>query len=57
MHPSFQVDATPQTEAELVAELEKVSKQYGGGKGVDMTKFPEFSWAEPKLDDIDLKSS
>ncbi len=53
----FQVDATPQTEADLAAELDKVAKQYGGGKGVDMTKFPEFKWAEPQLDDIDLKAA
>ena len=43
------------TEAHLAAELDKVAKQYGGGKGIDMTKFPEFNWVEPQLDDIDLK--
>ena len=53
----FQVDATPQAEAYLAAELDKVAKQFGGGKDVDMTKFPEFKWAEPKLDDIDLKAA
>ena len=51
----FQVDATALTEAHLAAELDKVAKQYGGGKGIDMTKFPEFNWVEPQLDDIDLK--
>jgi F-type H+-transporting ATPase subunit 6 len=51
----FQVDATPQTEADLAAELDKVAKQFGGGKGVDMTKFPEFTWSEPKLEDVELK--
>ena len=49
------VDATPQTEADLAAELDKVAKQYGGGKGVDMTKFPEFTWTEPAVEDVDLK--
>ena len=51
------VDATPETDANLQAELDKVSKQYGGGKGVDMSKFPDFKWQEPTLDDINLKSS
>ena len=51
----LQVDATALTEAHLAAELDKVAKQYGGGKGIDMTKFPEFNWVEPQLDDIDLK--
>ena len=49
------VDATPQTEADLAAELDKVAKQFGGGKGVDMTKFPEFTWSEPQVEDVDLK--
>jgi F-type H+-transporting ATPase subunit 6 len=51
----FQVDATPQTEADLAAELDKVAKQYGGGKGIDMTKFPEFTWTEPAVEVGDLK--
>ena len=49
------VDDTALTEAHLAAELDKVAKQYGGGKGIDMTKFSEFNWVEPQLDDIDLK--
>ena len=52
---AFQVDATPQIEANLAAELDKVAKQYGGGKGVDMTKFPQFNWTEPEVQDIELK--
>merc|ERR1711879_966870 len=36
------VDATPQTEANLQAELDKVAKKYGGGEGVDMTKFQKW---------------
>ena len=49
------VDATKQTEADLAAELEKVAKNYGGGKGVDMSKFPDFKWAEPAVETPDLK--
>jgi len=46
------VDATPEIKAELKSELERIAKQFGGGAGVDMTKFPEFKWTEPKLDPI-----
>ena len=49
------VDATKETEADLAAELEKVAKNYGGGKGVDMSKFPDFKWAEPAVETPDLK--
>ena len=49
------VDATKETEADLAAELEKVAKNYGGGKGVDMSKFPDFKWAEPTVETPDLK--
>jgi F-type H+-transporting ATPase subunit 6 len=49
------VDSTPQLEKELQNELDKVAKAYGGGAGVDMAKFPEFKFNDPKLDDIDLK--
>merc|ERR1711953_653477 len=48
------VDATPQTEANLQAELDKVAKKYGGGEGVDMTKFPEMVWTEPLVEAIDI---
>ena len=41
------VDATKETEADLAAELEKVAKNYGGGQGVDMSKFPDIKWVEP----------
>ncbi len=51
----FQVDATPQVEADLATELDKVAKQYGGGKGIDMTKFPQFAWTEPEIQDIELR--
>ena len=38
------MDSTPQLEKQLQQELDKVAKQYGGGEGVDMTKFPSFSF-------------
>ena len=28
----------------MQAELDRVAKVYGGGAGIDMTKFPEMSW-------------
>jgi F-type H+-transporting ATPase subunit 6 len=46
------VEATPEIQRELQQELDKLSKAYGGGQGVDMTKFPDFKFAEPKLDSI-----
>lgn len=46
------VDATPEIQRELAQELDKLAKQYGGGEGTDMTKFPEFKFAEPKVDAI-----
>ncbi|GLG99116.1 ATP synthase-coupling factor 6, mitochondrial [Gryllus bimaculatus] len=49
------VDPTPDIERELNAELEKVAKQYGGGEGVDMTKFPTFTFKEPEVDPINLQ--
>lgn len=36
----------------MKTELDRVAKQYGGGAGVDMTKFPELKFAEPKVDSI-----
>merc|ERR1711953_397737 len=49
------VDATKETEAALQAELDKVAAQYGGGKGVDMTKFPDFKWVEPNVEIPEMK--
>lgn len=49
------VDPTPDLEKELTTELEKVAKQYGGGKGVDMTKFPSFKFEDPQIDSINLE--
>ncbi|XP_066147143.1 ATP synthase-coupling factor 6, mitochondrial [Euwallacea fornicatus] len=50
------VEPTPELEKELKQELEKVSKQYGGGAGVDMSKFPDFKFQDPILDPINLES-
>lgn len=46
------VDPSPEIERELKQEMDKLSKQYGGGSGVDMTKFPEFKFTDPKIDPI-----
>jgi F-type H+-transporting ATPase subunit 6 len=37
---------------EMNQEMDKLAKQYGGGEGVDMTKFPEFKFADVKIDPI-----
>lgn len=50
------VDSTPETERELKSELERIAKQFGGGGGVDMTKFPEFKFEEPALDAINAST-
>lgn len=50
------VDATPDIQRELKQELDKLSKNYGGGEGVDMTKFPDFKFAEPKIDSINSEA-
>lgn len=38
------MDATPAIEKQMQQELDKVARQYGGGEGVDMTKFPDFKF-------------
>ncbi|XP_050295846.1 ATP synthase-coupling factor 6, mitochondrial [Anthonomus grandis grandis] len=48
------VEPTPQLEKELKQELEKVTKQYGGAPGVDMTKFPDLKFQDPVLDPINM---
>merc|ERR1739844_508943 len=42
------------TAAVLQTELGRVAKQYGGGEGVDMTKFPELRWKDPELQSLEL---
>jgi F-type H+-transporting ATPase subunit 6 len=49
-------EPTPDIEREMKAELDKLSKQYGGGGSVDMTKFPEFKFEEPKVDPINQQA-
>ncbi|XP_072386020.1 ATP synthase-coupling factor 6, mitochondrial [Diabrotica undecimpunctata] len=49
------VEPTPELEKELKTELDKVAKQYGGGQGVDMTKFPSFKFQDPVIDPINLE--
>lgn len=46
------VDPTPEIEREHKSDLERIAKQFGGGAGTDMTKFPDFKFEEPKLDPI-----
>lgn len=48
------VEASPELERELKAELEKVAKQYGSD-GQDMTKFPTFKFQDPVIDPINLE--
>lgn len=38
------VDPSPEILKEQESELEKLNIQYGGGKGVDMTHFPQFQF-------------
>ncbi|XP_034952350.1 ATP synthase-coupling factor 6, mitochondrial-like [Chelonus insularis] len=44
------VDPSPELERELKNDLDRIATQYGGGPGVDMTKFPTFKFEEPKVD-------
>ncbi|KMQ97137.1 atp synthase-coupling factor mitochondrial [Lasius niger] len=44
------VDPSPEIVSERESELEKLSVQYGGDKGVDMTQFPQFKFGEPSVD-------
>ncbi|XP_046401462.1 ATP synthase-coupling factor 6, mitochondrial [Ischnura elegans] len=46
------VEPSPEIERELKAELDKVTMQYGGASGEDMTKFPTFKFQDPKVDPI-----
>ncbi|KAL0105911.1 hypothetical protein PUN28_015972 [Cardiocondyla obscurior] len=44
------VDPSPEITKERESELEKLSAQYGGGSGVDMTQFPQFKFNDPPVD-------
>jgi len=49
------VEASPELQKELASELARVSRIYGGGEGIDMSKFPEFTFPEPKVDPINMQ--
>ena len=40
----------------LLISFLQVAKAYGGGAGVDMTAFPELTFADPTVDPINLSS-
>uniref|UniRef100_A0A671M3X9 ATP synthase peripheral stalk subunit F6, mitochondrial n=1 Tax=Sinocyclocheilus anshuiensis TaxID=1608454 RepID=A0A671M3X9_9TELE len=46
------VDAGPEYEKALSEELTKLQRLYGSG---DLTKFPEFKFSEPVLDESSSK--
>lgn len=43
------VDPTPEIQKEKLAELDRVARQFGGGGGTDMTKFPDFKFPGRKF--------
>ncbi|XP_076457821.1 ATP synthase-coupling factor 6, mitochondrial-like [Babylonia areolata] len=47
------VEATPDVEAALMGELEKLDRVYNA-KGKDMTQFPSFSFTDPQLESVGL---
>ncbi|KAK4884406.1 hypothetical protein RN001_000677 [Aquatica leii] len=49
------VEPTPEIEKELSQELEKITRQYGGGPGVNMTQFPTFKFTDPVIDPISME--
>ncbi|XP_013794873.1 ATP synthase-coupling factor 6, mitochondrial-like isoform X2 [Limulus polyphemus] len=49
------VDASPEAQKQMKEELEKIETQYGGGKGIDLTKFPAFSFKDPEIDPINVE--
>lgn len=49
------VEPSPEMQKELQANLEKVFMQYGGKKGEDLTKFPQITFQDPKIDPINLE--
>ncbi|CAL8111323.1 unnamed protein product [Orchesella dallaii] len=54
--PGKLVDSNPEIEKELKQELDRVAKMFGGGAGVDMTKFPVPNFQEPVLDPINQQA-
>ncbi|XP_076331018.1 ATP synthase-coupling factor 6, mitochondrial-like [Tachypleus tridentatus] len=49
------VDASPDTQKQMKEELEKIEIQYGGGKGIDLSKFPTFNFKDPEIDPINME--
>ncbi|KAB5523318.1 hypothetical protein PHYPO_G00151190 [Pangasianodon hypophthalmus] len=43
------VDAGPSYQKNMTEEINKLQRLYGGG---DLTKFPEFKFTEPKLEEV-----
>ncbi|GAB6019924.1 Atpsyn-cf6p [Chamberlinius hualienensis] len=48
-------EASPEIQKEYDEDLKRIEKQFGGGKGVDLTKFPAFRFEDPKIDPINLE--
>ncbi|XP_065110133.1 ATP synthase-coupling factor 6, mitochondrial [Paramisgurnus dabryanus] len=46
------VDAGPAYQKNLTDEINKLQRLYGGG---DLTKFPDFQFPEPKLEEVAAK--
>ncbi|CAN7942562.1 ATP synthase-coupling factor 6, mitochondrial [Ixodes scapularis] len=49
------VDADEKIKMEYNDELKKAAVQFGGDKGSDMSKFPDFQFEDPQLDPINLE--
>ena len=49
------MEPTPQLQAEMKNELERIARVYGIKAGEDVTKFPQFSFTEPAVDPISAK--
>ncbi|KAH8270384.1 hypothetical protein KR018_009305 [Drosophila ironensis] len=49
------VDPTPEYHEELKQALEKLAQNYGGGKDVDLLKFPKFQVPDIEIDPISIK--
>ncbi|NP_001187544.1 ATP synthase-coupling factor 6, mitochondrial [Ictalurus punctatus] len=43
------VDAGPSYQKNMTEEISKLQRLYGGG---DLTKFPDFTFTEPKLEEV-----
>merc|ERR1712071_545526 len=52
---SGKVVPSAELQKDLSNELNRVSRIYGGGEGVDMTKFPESTFTDPTVDPISMQ--